>query len=202
MKPLARGAEALLFLENNNIIKERIKKNYRIDPLDNKIRKSTTRQEVRLLEKASALIPVPKIISFDENSFKIIMEFIEGKKLSEELDSFTDLKREEVCKQIGRQTAILHNNDIIHGDLTTSNMILSSKLYFIDFGLGCISTKIEDKAVDLHLLKQALESKHYRHFRDSFNFVLEGYRELSNNYKEIIERLDKVEKRGRYKTKV
>ena len=81
-------------------------------------------------------------------------------------------------------------------------MILKGNdVYFIDFGLSFIDQKEEHKAVDLHLLKQALESKHYKHYNSSFKAVLDGYKENSNNYKLIIERLNKVEGRGRYKTK-
>jgi Kae1-associated kinase Bud32 len=94
----------------------------------------------------------------------------------------------------------MHDKDIIHGDLTTSNMILKEKVYFIDFGLGFNSTRIEDKAVDLHLLRQAFESKHYKHFEEFFKEVLEGYK-LSKNWKEVLNRLEKVEMRGRYKRK-
>ncbi|MEW6063256.1 MAG: KEOPS complex kinase/ATPase Bud32 [Nanoarchaeota archaeon] len=198
---IAQGAEAILTRENNKLIKERIKKSYRLQELDSKIRKQCTRDEYNLMTKAISLIPAPKIINYDAKNYKIAMEFIDGKKLSENLDLFGDKKREEICKEIGKQVALLHNSNMIHGDLTTSNMILSDKLYFIDFGLGFISDRTEDKAVDLHLLKQALESKHWKHFEDAFKFVLEGYKTNVKNYNGIIERLKKVEQRGRYKSK-
>jgi len=94
------------------------------------------------------------------------MPYIPGKKLSEHLDILPTKTANKVCKQIGISIAKLHDNDIIHGDLTTSNMILDSKenLWFIDFGLGFFSYKIEDKAVDLHLIHHALEAKHYKKF--------------------------------------
>lgn len=198
---ISQGAEAKLYKENNLIIKERIPKSYRIKELDNKIRKYRTRREISILEKASKIILVPRLNKqSSEKDFKIFMDFIDGKRLSETLDNFNDRKRIKLCKTIGKQTALLHNNDIIHGDLTTSNMILKNdNLYFIDFGLSFIDQKAEHKAVDLHLLKQALESKHYKHFESSFKAVLEGYKEVSKNHKQILERLDKVECRGRYK---
>ncbi len=200
---IGRGAEAVLIKKGKSLIKERIKKGYRIPEIDLKIRKQCTRDEYKLLEKAYSLIPVPKIISIDESKFKIEMEFIEGKRISDFLDSFDNKKREEICNFIGKQVAILHNKNIIHGDLTTSNMILKGDdIYFIDFGLGFISEKIEDKAVDIHLLRQALESKHYLHYEDSFNFVLQGYESISETPKSIFERLEIVEKRGRYKIRL
>ena len=106
-----------------------------------------------------------------------------------------------LVKEIGEKIAVLHNNHIIHGDLTTSNMIFNEEVYFIDFGLSFFSHKIEDKAVDLHLLKQALESKHYKIWEKAFKTALETYKKNAENSDEILKRLEKVEKRGRYKQK-
>lgn len=104
------------------------------------------------------------------------MQFLDGQRLSVHLDSLPLTKQEKICKQIGENIAKLHDVEIIHGDLTTSNMILQgSKVYFIDFGLGFISPKVEDKAVDLHVLRQALEAKHFKHWQDLFAQVLAGY---------------------------
>ena len=102
-------------------------------------------------------------------------------------------------KLIGKDIAKLHDNNIIHGDLTTSNMILvKDKIFFIDFGLGYTSHKLEDKAVDLHLLRQALEAKHFKHYKTLWKAVESGYK-TSKNSKTTLERLIAVEKRGRYK---
>ena len=203
MKPkiLFQGAEALILLDKNKIIKKRVKKSYRLKELDDKIRKLRTRSETRLLEKASKIIPVPKIIKMNEKEKEISIEFIQGKKLSDELYNFTEKKQYLVMKKIGENIAKLHDSDIIHGDLTTSNMIFNekeNKVYFVDFGLGFRSHKIEDKAVDLHLLKQALEAKHFNNWKKLFNEVLKYYK-ISKNYKQVFERFKKVEKRGRYK---
>lgn len=197
---IQQGAEAILIKKSPFLlIKRRTKKSYRLPIIDEKIRKQRTRIEFRLLEKALSLIPVPKIIKIDEEKKEIDMEFIDGKKLSEHLDSMPI--KEEICKKIGEQIAKLHDSGIIHGDLTTSNIILSNKnnlLYFIDFGLGFISNKIEDKAVDLHLIKQALEAKHFNFYKECFNAVLDGYK-TSKNAPAVLKRLEKVERRGRYK---
>jgi len=214
-KIISQGAEAKIILneKNNLIIKDRISKSYRIKELDDKIRKSRTKAEKKLLEKASKIINAPDPFPLKEFN-KIEMPFINGKKLSENLDSFPLKKQKEICKTIGKQIAKLHEADIIHGDLTTSNMILvennnsssragglgkpQEQIFFIDFGLGYISRKIEDKAVDLHLLKQTLEAKHFKNWKELFESVEKGYK----NYKEskkVLERLNVVEKRGRYK---
>jgi len=200
---ISQGAEAKLYKEGDLIIKDRISKSYRIKEIDEKIRKLRTRREISILERASKIIPVPKLNKeSSEKNYKVVMEFIDGEKLADTLDSFSEEKRIKICKIIGEQVALLHNNDIVHGDLTTSNMILKNdKVYFIDFGLSFIDSKEEHKAVDLHLLKQALESKHYRNYEPSFKAVLEGYESKSKDYKKILVRLDKVEGRGRYKSK-
>jgi TP53 regulating kinase-like protein len=204
-KILQQGAEAKIFLDDNLIIKDRIKKSYRIKELDEKIRKQRTHSEKKLLEKASKIINAPDPFPLKEFN-KIEMPFIEGKKLSESMDDFPLEKQKEICRQIGKEIAKLHQADIIHGDLTTSNMILvedlinypQGKVYFIDFGLGYISRKIEDRAVDLHLLKQALEAKHFTHWEILFEQILHGYKSYKESSK-VLERLKAVEKRGRYK---
>ena len=198
-KILQQGAEAVILLDKNKIIKKRNKKSYRILEIDDRIRRQRTRSEAKLLTKAYELISIPEIIKVDQKTKKIVMEFIDGKKLSDYLDKFPLKKQKEVCKLIGESTAKLHDADIIHGDLTTSNMILKDdKIYFIDFGLGFISHKFEDKAVDLHLLKQALEAKHFKNWEILFREVLKEYSK-SKDSEIVLERLNKVEKRGRYK---
>jgi len=198
MKILQRGAEAILYREKNILIKERIKKSYRHPEIDIYRRKYATRREASLLQKASQLISVPKLLKVDEKEMKLELEYVEGFILRDILEK-EDL--EKLCNQIGMQIALLHDANIIHGDLTTSNMILKDdKIYFIDFGLGFISEKIEDKAVDLHLLRQALEAKHYRIAEKTFKNIIEGYKK-NTKYLEVLARLKKVEKRGRYKEK-
>lgn len=197
-KIIQQGAEATIIKINNEIIKDRIKKSYRLQELDDKIRIRRTRKEIKLLEKASKIILVPKPKENKEKT-KIHMPYIKGKKLSEHLDKIKNA--EEICKQIGEQIAKLHDNEIIHGDLTTSNMILSkNKVWFIDFGLGFQSNKTEDKAVDLHVIRQALEAKHFEKYKEYWKNIEAGY-QTSLKAKEVLERLNIVEKRGRYKEK-
>jgi len=196
MKPklIEQGAEAKIFLSDKIINKERIPKSYRHPQLDKQIRTRRTKSESKILTKALETgANIPKVIS--TNKFNIEIEYINGDRLSETLNDYDEKKQFKILKQIGKQTAILHN--IIHGDLTTSNTILSNKVYIIDFGLGFISTKIEDKAVDLHLIKQALEAKHFQNHEDLFKQFCKGYKWTDSD--KIIERLETVEKRGRYK---
>jgi Kae1-associated kinase Bud32 len=200
-KIIQQGAEAVIYLQDNLIIKDRIPKSYRLKKLDESIRKKRTKSEKKLLEKASKIINSPLPLNLAEkNSTKITLPFINGKKLSEHLDNLENKK--EVCIKIGESIAKLHDSDIIHGDLTTSNIILSKdgKVWFIDFGLGFHSRKIEDKAVDLHLIKQALEAKHFSNFESHWKNITTGY-QTSKNSQLVLERLKKVESRGRYKDK-
>ena len=198
-KILQQGAEAIILKEKNFVVKKRLRKSYRIKELDDKIRKLRTRSESKLLIKAGQIISIPKIIETDEKTKKIKMDFVDGKKLSDHLNNFDLKKQKQISKLIGESVAKLHDSNIIHCDLTTSNMILKEKeVYFIDFGLGFQSHKIEDKAVDLHLLKQALEAKHFQNWEILFKEILKSY-SSSKDSKKVLERLKAVEKRGRYK---
>src|SRR3989339_550989 len=109
------------------------------------------------------------------------MEFINGKRLSENLNGFSLQEQKNIAKKIGENTTKIHDEHIIHGDLTTSNMIL-----------------LKDKALDLHLLKQALIAKHYKNAEILFNEIIKNYKK-SKDSKLVLEQLKKVEKRGRYK---
>ncbi len=198
MKFLFEGAEAKIFFKDGTVIKERVKKEYRHESLDHAIRKSNTRKEVKLLQKAREHIPVPRVITHSDKEMIIEMEHIEGKKLRDVIGS---VDRKDIFQRVGKKIAKLHNASIIHGDLTTSNILIHDKVYFIDFGLGFVSTKIEDKAVDLHIIKKALESKHYTHAEECFRYLLEGYSKENKDVETILRRLEKVEKRGHYKQK-
>ncbi|MDO8563450.1 MAG: KEOPS complex kinase/ATPase Bud32 [Nanoarchaeota archaeon] len=206
MKVIAQGAEAIISLKKNIILKDRIKKSYRLPELDEKLRRIRTKKEVKLLEKASFLIPVPKVIKY--NSSEIELEYIKGKKLAQYLN--TSKNKSKIAKLIGENLAKLHDNNIIHGDLTTSNMIFKKRLakqvqfkeekvFFIDFGLGFESSRAEDKATDLHVLKEALEAKHYKYANQVWKAILKAYKKCSANSALTLKQLDKVESRGRYK---
>lgn len=195
-KIIAQGAEAILIKDKNKIIKRRIKKNYRIKEIDEKLRKFRTRREAKVIGKLQEI--APNLIKIDDEKMVVEMEYIDGKLLR---DILNGKNYKKICILVGKNVAKIHEKGIIHGDLTTSNMILkANKVYFIDYGLSFFSQKIEDQAVDLHLLKQALESKHYKIWEKAFKSVLNGYKGYSK-YNDVIKRLEKVEMRGRYKGK-
>ena len=194
MTVIGRGAEAILKKEGDYLEKERIKKSYRLKELDDEIRKSRTRREASLIRAARRIgVNVPTII--DESKETITMEFLDGQRIK---DVLNENNCEELCTKIAYYIALLHKNEIIHGDLTTSNMMFNNnEIYFIDFGLGFKSSRIEDKASDLYLLKQALDSTHFNISSKAWQIILKAYQQ---NYpeKRVMETLKKIEKRRRY----
>ena len=195
---IAQGAEAKLFLEDDKILKNRFRKTYRLQELDDKLRGSRTRREAKVLEKLQALgFPSPRLINSDEKE-SLIIEKINGHLLKNVIEK-SDYRK--LCSEIGKKIAVLQNNSIIHGDLTTSNMILSKEIYFIDFGLSFFSEKAEDRAVDLHVLKEGLESKHYKIWEECWQSALDAYKKEAHKSNETLKRLEAVEKRGRYRAK-
>jgi bifunctional N6-L-threonylcarbamoyladenine synthase / protein kinase Bud32 len=189
VKLIAQGAEAKIYESGSKIVKDRIKKGYRLPEIDKKLRRTRTRAEARLIRMASrAGVPVPKILEVDDKQMKLEIENIEGSKVR-------DVLTPEMCKLIGKELLKLHKANIVHGDLTTSNMILRGKeVVLIDFGLSQYSEKVEDKAVDIHLFKECLKSKHFDIWLSCWKHFLQSYKS-----KDILKRLEIVERRGKYK---
>jgi len=172
MTLMKKGAEANLHLEDFSevlhpagtgqvIVKHRISKRYRVPQLDLQLRESRTALEAKLFADAKvAGVPTPAVYEVDRVGMRIVMEFIEGKQVKLVLDRLNPAERRKLCQLIGRQIARLHRAGIVHGDLTTSNMILTrqGKVFFVDFGLGEYNPSLEARGVDLHLLKRALQS--------------------------------------------
>ena len=204
-KIIYRGAEAEItiadYKNHKAIQKRRIPKSYRIKEIDNNLISKRTKEESKLIHDSRQCgVAVPLIYDIDLEKGIITMEYIEGKRIKDILDNLDEKKRSDLCKKIGVSIARFHNNDIIHGDITTSNMILSDDMvYFIDFGLGEYNNEIEAKGVDLHVLMEAIESTHSK-YSNCFNDVLEGYKkESKNNANLVIKKINEIVKRGRYR---
>lgn len=204
---IKKGAEASLYLKiwhNRKVVmKRRLPKKYRIPELDRIIRFQRTVHEPNIIHKAKeAGVPTPTIFMVDLAEANIIMEFVEGRQVKKVLDTVSTEERLRLSKVIGIMVGRLHNQGIIHGDLTTSNMILTShgKIVFVDFGLSERSKELEPKGVDLHLLKRALHSTHYKHAKECFEAVMKGYAESAGkeNAKKVLMKILEIEKRGRY----
>jgi len=200
-----RGAEAEIclskYLDYKVVEKRRVKKRYRIKNIDDRLISSRTKVEAKLIaESRKQGVSVPIIFDVNLQQGIITMEYIDGKRVKDIFNGLDEKEREIICRMIGESIAWLHNADIIHGDITTSNMILfDNRIYFIDFGLGEINNEIEIKGVDLHVLMEAIESTHSR-YADYFKFVLEGYKkELIDDANLVINKIDEIVKRGRYR---
>ena len=201
MELIAQGAEATIHCDGTTIIKHRLPKAYRHPMVDMGLRKVRTRREAKILtELARIEFSAPRMVAIDDKEMILKMELIPGKKLRDVLEQNPSV----FSREIGRKIATLHNNNIIHGDLTTSNMILhegAKEIYFIDFGLSQFSERAEDKAVDLHLLQRALDSKHSTVAKECFVAVLEEYQKSYAHAPAVLERLRAVELRGRNRAK-
>jgi len=204
---IKKGAEANLYLEEWHgrkvIIKKRSPKKYRTQLLDERIRTYRTVHEPQLIHEAKkAGVPTPTIFMVNLAEKSIVMEFIEGRQVKQILNQLSKEERIKLCRHIGYLIGCLHKNGIIHGDLTTSNMILSpnKKIFLVDFGLGEFSRELEARGVDLHLMKRAFQSTHYLYAEESFNAVLEGYTEVMGRdlTEKVLEKIREIELRGRY----
>ncbi|MFW9901991.1 MAG: KEOPS complex kinase/ATPase Bud32 [Candidatus Thorarchaeota archaeon] len=209
-KIIRKGAEANLYYGHwfgkEVIFKHRIPKKYRIEELDKTIRTERTLNEARALIKVKNYgINVPQVFEIDSTNSTIVMKFIQGDKLKNILADLDEHLLKKYFNEIGRMIAILHKNGHIHGDITTSNIIITpnKQIFLIDFGLHTYSDTIEDKSVDLHLLKRVLISSHGKKYEICYKAFLEGYR-LGNEKiidaqcEKIIKNIDAVESRGRY----
>lgn len=233
LKILKQGAEARLYICNYlgkpTLIKERFKKNYRHPDLDTSITKERIKNEARSIVRcktAGVRTPALYLVDFERRRIYMqhfvnsitVKDFIINLKSSTNqgdmnvLDFYSD--------KIGEVIRKMHENNIIHGDLTTSNMLLVEKspsniednskwlnhnnieLVLIDFGLSFIDSSTEDKGVDLYVLERALISTH-NDYPNLFSRIFEAYKSFSkNNIKEIISKYEEVRARGRKRTMV
>ncbi|MFA5763658.1 MAG: KEOPS complex kinase/ATPase Bud32 [archaeon] len=177
------------------ILKKRIKKNYRANELDDLIIKRRTKSEAKLIKTLKNIVLVPEIYSVNQS--EIIMEFIEGDQLKKIIE-----KQPNLCILAGKEIKKIHGEGIIHGDLTTSNIMLKksipsklggNELVFIDFGLGYFSKKIEDKATDLIVFKKTFNATHSK-IKNGWELVMQGYKPSV----ELKTRMQAIEKRARY----
>jgi len=201
------GAEAIVSKLRWNgfdlISKHRVPKPYRIPELDRWIRDKRTIHEAKILvELKRAGVPAPAIILLDRSSSTIYMQYIKGIELKKALDELDPVRIEKIAGKLGEIVGKMHLRGIVHGDLTTSNVILdeTEKIYLIDFGLSSVSDDVEELAVDIHLLDRSLESAHHK-IRERFmkHFLL-GYSKIVGRDRtlEILRKVKEIRMRGRY----
>jgi TP53 regulating kinase-like protein len=204
---IKKGAEASLCLEDWHgrkvILKKRLTKKYRVPELDREIQNQRTRHEPQIMHKAKeAGVPTPIIFLVDFEEATIVMEFVEGTQVKHVLNLLPPNERKRLCRHIGELVGKLHNNGIVHGDLTTSNMILTplGEVVFIDFGLSEQTVELEARGVDLHLMKRAIVSTHFMYADECFEAVIVGYEKIMGKKAtdEVLEKIAEIERRGRY----
>jgi len=204
---IKKGAEANIYLtdwHNRKVVmKKRLPKEYRNSRLDEQIRTYRTNHEPQLMHEAKkAGVATPTIFLVNPKNTTIIMEFIDGKQVKQLLGEFSKSERQTLCLKIGESIGRLHHHGIIHGDLTTSNMILDAKenIFFVDFGLGEKTKELEARGVDLQLMKRALQSTHFRFAKECFDAVIRGYSKVlgAEVTKSVLDKIEEIERRGRY----
>ncbi|XP_073463300.1 EKC/KEOPS complex subunit TP53RK isoform X2 [Aquarana catesbeiana] len=211
---MKQGAEARVyrgkFLGKAAVVKERFPKTYRHPALDEKLTHRRTAQEGRaILRCRKAGIPTPAIYFVDHVSNCIYMEDMEGSLMVRDYIMTVQENGGNLCdlaEKIGRVLARMHDEDVVHGDLTTSNMLLRPPhqdldLVLIDFGLSYISALPEDKGVDLYVLEKAFLSTH-PNTEDVFSTLLKSYSSSSKKSSAVIKKLDEVRLRGRKRSMV
>ena len=184
-------AEAIIEFKDGLVFKRRIRKRYRIKEIDERIRRERTRREARIISEARRKgIPTPVIL--DIFDYTLVMERIEGNLVGEVITP-------RISERIGELVGILHRNGIIHGDLTTSNLILGSDniLYLIDFGLSSFDSSIEARGVDVHVFFQSLSAtcESWKELKESF---IKGYTRTLPDATQVLTRVSEIERRGRY----
>ncbi|CAO3644642.1 unnamed protein product [Cunninghamella blakesleeana] len=123
--------------------------------------------------------------------------------LDNEHNQYKDIDLDQLADKIGMALGKMHSIEVIHGDLTTSNLMLrdNGSLVIIDFGLSYGSTMPEDKAVDLYVLERAFSSTHpgTEHL---FANILKAYKSHYKQSKPILQKLEEVRLRGRKRSMV
>lgn len=192
---LDNGAEAVVYLEEGHegkkvLVKERVPKVYRHKEIDEMIRKERNRTEARLMSEARRS-GVSTPIIYDVEDFKLQMQYIEGVPIKY-------LITPEISEKVGELVGKLHNSGIVHGDLTTSNLLLAGeRLYLLDFGLAYFDKGLEARGVDVHVLFQTFESTHSAHeaLMEAFK---KGYQRTFIESEGVLKRVEEIKKRARY----
>ncbi len=206
MKLIKKGAEGDLFLTKWNnqkaVLKARKEKNYRNSQLDHRIRKQRTKRESEIISYVKSFgICTPLVYFVDTKNRTILMQYITGTLVK-------DLPKSKLiltCKKIGQIVGTLHKNGVMHGDLTTSNFIVSrGKIFVIDFGLSITTKKPGDHAVDLRLFKEILNSAHVSVMKNAWKNFLQGYKTSVgiSRFNKVTNLVSVIESRGRYATVV
>ncbi len=200
---IGRGAEAVVshaeFLGREAVLKTRVSKGYRHPDLDGHLRTARTRTEVRVMREARAAgVRSPVVYDTDLKEGSIVMEYVRGISVKTILTEHPE-RADKICARIGEMIAKLHRNNISHGDLTTSNMILGDdgEMYLIDFSLGDTRVDLEAMGVDLHLMERAFTSAH-SDIEGAYDIIIDSYRKHMPDADKVLARVEDIKSRARY----
>jgi len=203
---LYKGAEADVFLGTWSgipaVYKVRRRMEYRLEVLDSMLRMQRTVHEAGMIAAAKeAGVEAPFLYFLSPPRATIVMEHIVGTRMKDAVANGRKADAEGLFRRLGGCVARLHAAGIMHGDLTTANVIIrNGGLVFIDFGLSVHSTRVEDKAVDLRLIKETITGAHSPVASTATEALFEGYCEAVGERKAklVLRQLGEIERRGRY----
>jgi TP53 regulating kinase and related kinases len=207
VEPFHRGAEADLFLSRispwQTVIKQRVAKKYRDPQLDDRLRRSRTLSEALNMHEARvAGVRVPSILDVDLQNSTIVMTLVIGKAVRDCLDTMKQSDAKKLFRQLGDQVARLHSAGIVHGDLTTSNIIAvsSGPPFILDFGMSTRASAPEDRGIDLHLLQRSVNATHRHNSSALIKSFAEGYTEYAGAKisSATMQKAREISRRGRY----
>ncbi len=183
------GAEAVVSIHADRVVKTRRPKSYRLPQVDAALRKQRSRREARLLRKLHPVIRVPAVL--EEDGDTLVLERIDGEPLKRHV---TPMR----CRHAGVLVGKMHAANVIHGDLTTSNLMLehpsqkTERIALLDFGLAYPSHKLEDMATDVHVFEELVAT-------ECFDAFWKGYKTAQPKADDVHARLEKLKGRGRYR---
>ncbi|KAI5923907.1 Serine/threonine-protein kinase BUD32 [Camillea tinctor] len=224
---ITQGAEARLYKTTYLLphlpcaLKYRPPKPWRHPILDARLTRQRILAEARILAKCRREgVRVPAVYAVDEGGGWLAMEWVPGAAVRAGLNAHlaTGGERDEsdaalvsVLRRVAAAVGGLHSVGVVHGDLTTSNMMLAPTpnhqgeegaglegvIVIIDFGLASQSASDEDRAVDLYVLERAFASTHPR-AEALFTRVLEAeYGGAFRGAPVVLRKLEEVRLRGR-----
>jgi len=211
-----QGAEAKLytgtFLGQDVVVKERFSKKYRHPALDSQLTKDRHKAEVRALLRCKQIgVCVPTMYLCDNITTTIIMQNMANSITARDfinnmLEQNNKAELSKLAMLIGETVAKMHSNGLIHGDITTSNILVISdtsiNLAMIDFGLSFQEGVAEDKGVDLYVLERAFLSTH-PNTEEIFGEILEAYKKKAGKQaREVFKKFEEIRLRGRKRTMV
>jgi Kae1-associated kinase Bud32 len=177
------GAEAEVWLGSwmgqSAIRKQRRNRSWRHPDLDDRLGRRRMIAEARLLVRLYRNgLNVPLLFDCDVVDQQLVMSHIQGRPLIEILNdaSIADNDVIDILKNAGQTIRMLHRQAIVHGDLSTNNIIITpeNEAVLIDFGLARIEYETELFGIDLHVLFEILGASH-PHRKDAIDAIIKGY---------------------------